>query len=192
MPKDSNPRDILLIGPIGSGKSTIAALLAKRLGWPRCSLDELRWDYYREIGYDEALAARLETEEGFVGKYRYWKTFEAHAVERVLNDYKAGDESRVIDFGGGHSVYENDALFARIERALAPYPNVVLLLPSPDLDASVRLLKVQTGGFVSGELDFDEHFVKHHANHDLAKLTVYTEGKTPEATCAEVMARVTL
>ena len=27
------------------------------------------------------------------------------------------------------------------QKALAPYPNVVLLLPSPDLDESVRMLR---------------------------------------------------
>lgn len=48
--------DIILIGPISTGKSTAGTLLAQRLGLPQRSMDDLRWDYYREIGYDEELA----------------------------------------------------------------------------------------------------------------------------------------
>lgn len=38
--------DIILIGPIGAGKSTVGALLADRLGLPQCSMDDLRWDSF--------------------------------------------------------------------------------------------------------------------------------------------------
>ena len=34
--------------------------------------------------------------------------------------------------------------------------------------------------------DFVEHWVKDSCNHDLATLTVYTEGRTPQETCAEI------
>ena len=48
--------DIVLIGPVRSGKSTLGKLLAQRLNLPQVSIDELRWRYYKEVGYDEALA----------------------------------------------------------------------------------------------------------------------------------------
>lgn len=34
--------EIILIGPIGTGKSTLGRLLAEKLGLPRCSMDDLR------------------------------------------------------------------------------------------------------------------------------------------------------
>ncbi len=95
--------DIILIGPIGAGKSTVGALLADRLHLPQCSMDEHRWDYYREIGYNEELAKHKREIEGFWGIYQYWEPFEAHAVERLLSKYK----NCVVDFGSGHSVYED-------------------------------------------------------------------------------------
>ena len=149
-------------------------------------MDEVRWDYYREIGYEKAREDELAQAGGFEAVYRYWKPFEIHAVERLL----AESRDCVIDFGAGHSVFEDDETFARAQLALAPYKNVVLLLPSPDLDASVRILRERTKLDAGPNIDFCEHFVRHRSNHALAKITVYTEGLTPEETCAEILTRI--
>ncbi|MEH2239597.1 hypothetical protein [Nostoc sp.] len=81
--------DIILIGPISTGKSTLGKLLAQKLEIPQCSMDDVRLDYYKEINYDEELAQEIREKEGFQGIYRYWKPFEAYAVERVLSEYIA-------------------------------------------------------------------------------------------------------
>jgi shikimate kinase len=177
---------IILIGPIRAGKTTMGMLLAEKLNVPRCPMDAVRWGYYREIGYSEELADQISKKEGFLGLYRYWKLFEAYAVERILSDH--GD--CVIDFGGGHSVYEDDQLFARVQKALEPYENIVLILPSTDLDESVQILNDRNGCVVSNGFDFNEHFVKHHSNHDLAKIVVYTKGKSPEETRDQILSLV--
>ena len=72
--------DILLIGPMDTGKSTLGKLLAEKLGLPQCSMDDLRWAYYQEIGYDRAIQEQIREKKGFLGVYHYWKTFDAHAV----------------------------------------------------------------------------------------------------------------
>jgi adenylate kinase family enzyme len=178
--------DIILIGPVGAGKSTLGKLLAERLALPQVSLDKVRFAYYKEIGYDEDHAKHLRENEGFLNLYWYWKPFEAYAVERTLAEHS----NCVIDFGAGHSVYEDDSLFRRVQSLLEPYKNVIFLLPSPDLDESVAILHERDGESVRNGFDFHEHFTKHHSNHDLAKFVVYTKGKTPEETCDEILAMV--
>ena len=178
--------DVVLIGPIGAGKSTVAALLADALGVPRQSIDAFRSIYYSELGYDEAYADALRESEGMLGLYRYWKPFEAHAVERVLAEHSGC----VFDFGAGHSVYEDPKLFARVRRALADVRFVVLLLPSPDPEASIRVLLDRLPLRAEGVAELNEHFVRHPSNARLATHTVYTEGKTPEDVRDELVALV--
>lgn len=175
--------EIILIGPIGAGKSTVGKLLAEKLNIPQIEVDELRAKYYREIGYEEELAKSKHAAEGVWGLYQYWKPFEAHAVERILAEH----HNCVIDFGAGHSVYENDELFERIQRTLTPYRNVILLMPSADLDESISILNERSEFLRDMQPNLNEHFIKHHSNYDLAKYTVYTNGKTPEETCQEIL-----
>lgn len=185
--------EIILIGPAGTGKSTLASLLAKRLSMPQVSLDQVRWAYYAEVGYDEDYARQLRETRGFPALVRYWEQFGAHAVERVLADH----HDCVIAFGSGHSVYEDEADFRRVQQALAPYPNVVLILPSPDPDESIRILEERQQvsappadlGIIGGLLTFQ---VKHHCNRDLAKIVIYTNDKTPEETCDELIRQLSL
>ena len=178
--------NVVLIGPIAAGKSTLGSLLSAALGLPQCSMDDVRFRYYGEIGYDESLATRLYQTEGFWGLYRYWKPFEAHAVERVLADHP----SSVIDFGAGHSVYEDDALFVRAKRALAPCRHVVLVLPSPDLNTSLAVLRRRRPSLDAIDPDINEHFIRHPSNYELATFTMYTEDRLPEETCAEIVGRI--
>lgn len=186
-PHDASNTIVILIGPIGAGKSTVGKLLSAKLGVPQIETDELRWKYYAEIGYDAELARQKHDTEGFWSLYQYWKPFEAHAVERILADYTHG----VIDFGAGHSVYEDDALFARIQRILAPFAHVVLLLPSSDPEESLEILNERAPWLRNMQPNINEHFIRHHSNRDLAKHVVYTKGKTPEQTCEDVYRLVT-
>lgn len=178
--------DVILIGPISAGKSTLGKLVADALGLKRVSLDHIRFSYYQEIGYDESVAKHQHAADGFWGLYRYWKPFEAYAVERVLADHPCS----VIDFGAGHSVYEDDELLMRVKRVLAPHPNVILVLPSPDVATSLAVLRDRQPSLRDITPDINEHFLTHRSNYELAKLIVYTAGRTPEETCTEILQRI--
>jgi adenylate kinase family enzyme len=180
--------DVILIGPSGTGKTTQGNLLAERLGLPLVALDDLRWTYYAETSYDADYARELRTTQGFPAVVKYWQQFDAHIVERVLADHP----NSIISFGAGHSIYDDEAQFNRVQQALAPYKYVVLILPSADPEESIRILtERQQTQAPPADLpiiaDLIRHQVTSACNTRLAKQIVYTQGKTPEATCAEIM-----
>lgn len=150
---------------------------------PQVSQDQVRWKYYREIGYDEDLARIIRQQGGFLALVLYWQQFVAYAVERMLSDY----QNCVIDFGAGGCIVENDEGFARIQRALAPYPNVILLLPSADLEESVEILAERDPHPPKDlKFDFTQHYFARGLYSKLAKHTVYTKGKSPTESCEEI------
>jgi hypothetical protein len=158
-----------------AGKTTLAKLLAAELQIPRYSLDDLRWPYMKEIGYDKDLDNEFRRRGGFLARALYWQLFGAYVVERFLADHHGG----VLDFGGGHTVYDNRESLERVKRALARYPNVFLILPSPDMNSSIHVLTDRLAKEpVELNFDFVTHFVRHPANYELAKHIVYTEGRT--------------
>src|SRR5438046_2527685 len=120
---------IILIGPVRAGKTTLADQVAKELGWPRASLDERRWDYYREIGFDPDYSRSLEQAGRWNDRRRYWSEHDPHAISRFLEEYGQG---HVLDFGGSHSLHEDEAQLEAVRRLLAPYHYVVLVLPCAD------------------------------------------------------------
>jgi shikimate kinase len=182
---------IVLIGPMSVGKSTVAKLLSSKLSIPRFELDDVRQRFYTEIGYSEKLASKIVGDEGMTGLIRYWKPFEAYAVERAIEEF----ENCVVDFGAGHSVYEDEELFSRVEEALKPVENVIQIIPSPDLDRSVEIVNERFSELLIREvgktdpelLQLNEHFVRHPSNHLLAKKTIYTEDKKPAEIADEII-----
>jgi adenylate kinase family enzyme len=188
---------ILLIGPLCAGKSTVGQLLAERLNLPHCSVDTLPLEYFTELGLDMQRIELLRETQGWLVAYRYMLEFGVRVVEQLL----AEQRRRVIDFGAPYSTYEDDSLLGRVKRAFAPYQNVVLLLPSPDLDESTKILKkrmVERKGHTKLRrwlmglhdetgIDYEELYVKHHSNFQLAQVVIYTEGKSPEQTRDEII-----
>ena len=174
--------DIVLIGPFAAGKTTLGHLLAEKLGLPQVSLDDLCYGYYAEIGWNEQTAKQIYAQEGGDAFDDYTNSFEPHGVEQVL----ARHRGCVIDFGGSHTLYNNPERFARVQKALAPYPNVVLLLPSSDPDKSLRVLKERRRS------EYLEYSIYHPCNPILAKHTVYTEARSLEQVRDEILERVQL
>ena len=84
MPKNTN--NILLIGPMGSGKTSVAKLLANNLDKKFLDTDE---EVMKKTGVDIAYIFDMEGEEGF-------RKRECLALKECLND-----NNTVLSTGGG-------------------------------------------------------------------------------------------
>ncbi|KKP02064.1 shikimate kinase [Trichoderma harzianum] len=135
---------IILIGPEGSGKSTIGKILAKTLSKELYTLDRHRDELYAPYGYDKDLAAKIYEEKGLWAFYQHWKTFEYKTVSHILqNASQEGDQfyGKILDFGAGHSVFEDPQQLENIEALIKPYENVILVMPCEDVDEVVKIKK---------------------------------------------------
>ena len=181
-----NTETIILIGPEGAGKSTIGRVLAQTLSKELYSLDRHRDELYAPYDYDKAHATKLYEEHGSDTLLKYWKYFEFQATSSILrNAQKPGDTfyNKILDFGAGHSVYEDAEQLKEIESLIKYYSNVLLILPCEDVDEAVRITEARRGH----QLEYNRLFMTHDSNARLARHVIYTKDKTPEENSNEII-----
>ena len=162
---------IILIGPMGTGKSTVAKLLENQIeGMHRISLDN-----------KDLLKMLYEKER----KFRDFKNFEFMLTGTVLSSLK---KPYIIDFGAGHSVYEDKNLREQMKKMCAQFKNIILLLPSMDKKKSREVLAERRKIKLGSHKDQDNwHFITSPNNYELATNTLYEENKTPEDISREIL-----
>lgn len=114
-------------------------------------------------------------------------------MQYFLQEFRGG----IIDFGASHSYYESDELLSEAKNILEPYKNVILLLPSSNVNESIQVLserikerytpKERSSHVVESYILMNEKFIRHKSNYELAKYIIYTENKTIEAVAEEVL-----
>ena len=67
------------------GKTSVAKELALFFKTERLSIDNLRWTYFDEIGYDKEKADVL-MKKGHQDLMEYWEPFQGHAVKRMMKE----------------------------------------------------------------------------------------------------------
>ncbi|MCK7514386.1 MAG: hypothetical protein MZV70_67130 [Desulfobacterales bacterium] len=106
-----------------------------RLNKPVISLDDLRFEYYKEIGYDHNHMKMLHEKAGIMAIFQYGKIFDAYSIERVLEDHT----NCIFDFGGGNIISGYSFDLSRIKKALEPYNNIFFLVPSENKQRNIRV-----------------------------------------------------
>lgn len=133
------PRRIFLIGPMGSGKSSIGRHLARRLGYPFRDTDE----YLRErTGVDIATIFEFEGESGF-------RQREIRAVEELSRldplvmatggGTVVSEVNRQLLREGGFVIYLRTSLESQLERTRSARHDRPML-DTPDPEARLREL----------------------------------------------------
>jgi shikimate kinase len=170
---------LILIGPAGSGKSTVGRLLATALGRPFADLDEVGEAFYDEVGQPLSAFITENADRGFVEAHRWWQPARVHAAGRVL----AENPGAVIAFGAGHSHYEDRHFFEAL-RDLMNDSLVVLLLPDANQNIALealreRCLSDKRHDWVRDGTDLLEVWVASEQNRALADVVIYSTGKGP-------------
>ena len=173
-------RQVVLIGPVCAGKSTLLPLISARLGRPSVDLDDVAEAYYEAVGRSRDALNVIGAERGDLGAYVWWQGGHPHAVRRVLEDHP----DAVIALGAGHTTYSDTQLFEEVRSLLAPCATV-LVLPSRDDQESVRVLRQRAierngGDWIMDGVDILQQWVSGEQNRLLASVTVFTEGRSPE------------
>ena len=128
---------IILIGPMGVGKTSAAKELSEITGLEYIDVDELRWGFFSaQPDYDGEMVDDLFGDSKEEDAFRYMKPFEARLVLYVLDNYQSG----IFDFGAGYTVYDDIELFEKVKTAFVKYSNVFFLRYSDDKDESLAAL----------------------------------------------------
>lgn len=157
---------ILLIGPMGTGKSTISKQLNVETGMRIISLDnrEQLSDFYKNKNMFES-----------------FKEFEFYLTSSLLTSLK---EPSIIDFGAGHSVYENSIMFNKMKELISKFKNVELILPSENLEESLQIInermKLRNGNRPNNDFETNKHFLQSPCNYELATNIIYTKNMLPD------------
>ena len=183
----TNREPIILIGPLKGGKTTVGKLLAERLQWPFVSLDRLERHYAQQIGFDPEMASAIQASQGDLAWYSYRRRFFGEVVLRFLAEHREG----VLELGGGHPILPEATEQRKLNDVLAGYRNVVLLMPSANIQESLAFLKSRQKPEHLNP-DLNDLLLDDRRFFDLARFVIYTQGKLPPETCDEIISLLDL
>ena len=159
---------IILIGPSGAGKSKIAEKLHERTGLERLCLDTV---------------AKDNRKSGFMKKFKSIEEHNLYMIREIVKRAEKRGIPGVVDFGGGHSVYDDENIFNSVKRELSKFKNVILLLPSADIEEALNILEKRS------RKDRKENikFLTSRCNRELATITIYENNKSPIEVTDEIL-----
>ncbi len=163
---DSGPPVAVLVGPPGSGKSTVGALLAQRLG-----VD------LRDTDADIVAATGQEIADIFVDQGEAaFRALEREAVRTALSEHRG-----VLALGGGAVLDEGNRGLLAGHRVVFLDVGLADAARRVGLDTSRPLLLGNVRGRLKALLD-----ERHPLYVEVATLTVDTSGRTPDDVADEI------
>jgi adenylate kinase family enzyme len=188
--------DIIITGPYGIGKSTVARLVADRLGWQCCSLDDIDvyWGYLKEMDdFNSDIEDNIKKLDMHSPE---WQPYHAWVIESCLTRYSP-NQNCVYDLGGTYTVFSDKQIAKQVEQVLSLYPNRVLLLPAQDADESLKFLlkhrkRKPTACFISEErlTAIHNYVLSSETIYSLTTVVIFTKGKSPKDICHEILSHI--
>lgn len=172
--KEIKEKTIILIGPMGVGKSTISKELSKQTNLEVISLDAR-----------DKLSNYYKNER----KFDNFKEFEFYLTASVLTNL---DSPKIIDFGAGHSIYENPLMFMEFKKLINNFENVVLLMPSENKEESLNIIneRIKKRGVDDFKLKDNKHFIESPCNYEVATIFEYTSKKNIDEIISDIQFQI--
>lgn len=188
-------KEIVLIGPMKVGKSTIAEYLSVKLKKPHIRVDSLREHYFIKLGLTKEIYKAKQQKLSEHDFYNFCRQYELPMINQILNDY----QECIFDFGGGFFAREIKSEIVEVKNTLSEFTNSFMILPSADLASSMFVLnrrqldyKGRKTPFTLDELKMNSDIIKFHLQHDLTNHNIFNENKTVEETCDLIMAKLSI
>lgn len=162
---------IILIGPSGAGKSTVAEELHKITNMPRLCLDQI---------------ANKARNTGLKSKFKSVDEFNCYMISKVLKQAQENNMYGIVDFGAGHSVYDDTLIFEEVKSMLEPFKNIILLLPSKDDKKALDIMKNRS----TGDTRDNKKFLESPCNKELATMIIYENDRQPSEIAEEIISCV--
>lgn len=184
---------IILIGPLATGKSTIALQLSELTGLHNYPVDRLKWYYRFKNGYDLQKGTSLLKKKGFEELIEYADTyFGAKELKEILSSF-----SGIIDLGATDTYCKGFAKQHELQQLFAPFPNIFLILPSRSIDKCIDELENRIkkryanhefkDAVLYSYLEKNKAFIESQSNRLFAKHIIYTEGKSATDVAKEIL-----
>lgn len=138
--KSKKDYPIILIGPQGSGKSTTAKSLSKKLKIPLVQTDMLMINKKYESACKDEPGVEVEIKR-HPEKGTYYSSNDKYpfcVLNKIMDEY--GDKNVVIDVGGTHA-FINKELSSKVKKLLNKTPNIFIFSVSDDENETYDFLK---------------------------------------------------
>ena len=92
----------------------------------------------------------------------------------------------IVDFGAGHSVYDDTLIFEEVKSMLKPFKNIILLLPCQDEIKALDIMEERS----TGDTRDNKKFFESPCNKELATMIIYENGRQPSEIAEEIILRI--
>jgi shikimate kinase len=143
--KSYESKPIILIGPQGTGKSTTAETLAKKLNIALIPTDMLMVDekYEKACKDEPGVEVEIKRVEGGGINYSSNKEYEFCVMNKIFDDYS--NQKVVLDVGGSHAKWD-EKHSDRMQGLFNSTPNIFIFNVTGDEDETYEFLKKRREG----------------------------------------------
>ena len=161
-------KSIVLIGPSGAGKTSVAEEISKDTGLRRFSIDSI---------------TKNDGPSGFISRFESLDDYNLAMTKAFIERAETGDVSGVIDFGAGHTFYEDPKKLEEAKKIFSRFKNVIFLCPSCNITESLDIMEETSKGDTSN----NKKYLTSRCYRELSNMTVYWNGRGPKTIAKDII-----